>query len=69
MALIVQVPKETVVSTPPLVIVQTPAVVEVKVTALPLAPPVAVSVGAVPKACEPGLVKVMVCAACVVLKL
>ena len=58
-AWIVQVPAVTKVRTPPLVTVQTPVVVELKTGVRPeLA--VAVSVGAVPKFCVPGLANVMV---------
>ena len=48
---------------PPLVIVHTPVVDEVKLgVKLELA--LAVKVGVVPKLCAPGLLKVIVCAAC-----
>lgn len=58
-ALIVQVPAVTKVRVPPVVIVQTPVVDDVNVGVKPeLA--VAVSVGAVPKFCAPGLPKVIV---------
>jgi hypothetical protein len=59
----VQVPVVTKLKAPPEVIVQTPVVDEVKLgVKLELA--VALSVGVVPKLCAPGLLKVMVCAAC-----
>ena len=61
-ALTVQVPVETKVSVPPVVMVHTPVVAEVKL-GVRLESAVAVSVGAVPKFCEPGLAKVMVCVA------
>lgn len=58
-----QVPAVTKVSTPPPVTVQTPVVLLVKATVRPeLA--VAVTVGAVPKSCAPGLAKVMTCPVC-----
>ena len=60
-ALMVQVPAVTKVSAPPVVMVQTPGVELVKDTVYP--PPAdedAVSVGAVPKFCAPGLAKGMV---------
>ena len=57
-----QVPAVTKLKAPTLLIVHTPVVDEVKVGAKPeLA--VALSVGVVPKLCEPGLLNVMVCAA------
>ena len=59
----VQVPVVTKLNAPALVIVHTPVVLEVKLTVrLELA--VAVSVGAVPKVCVPGLLNVIVCANC-----
>ncbi len=56
----VQVPVVTKVKAPPEVIVQTPVVLDVKLTVKPDVL-VAVNVGVVPKFCEPGLVKVIVC--------
>ena len=50
------------VKLPPLVIVHTPVVVELKVGIKPESE-VALNVGVVPKFCEPGLAKVMVCTA------
>src|SRR5512146_932871 len=58
-ALMVQVPVVTKVNAPPAVTVHTPAVLDVKLTVRPDVA-VAVSVGAVPKFCAPGLAKVMV---------
>src|SRR5579871_756803 len=57
----VQVPVVTRVSAPPDVMVQTPVVEDVNATAR-FDVEDAVSVGAVPKLCEPGLLKVIVCA-------
>ena len=58
----VQVPAATNVSAPPDVMVQTPVVEDAKLTVNPeLA--VAVSVGVVPKFCDPGLLNVMLCPA------
>ena len=59
-ALMVHVPPVTNVRTPPDVVVHTPVVDEENVTVSP-DEAVAVSVGLVPKLCEPGLLKVMVC--------
>jgi hypothetical protein len=59
----VQLPVVIKVNSPPLVIVHTPVVDEVKLgVKLELA--LAVNVGVVPKLWLPGLVKLMVCAAC-----
>ena len=57
--MIVQVPVVIKVSAPPLVIVQTPVVEDVKATVNP-DDAVAVSVGVVPKFCEPGFANVTV---------
>jgi hypothetical protein len=66
--LIVQVPVVIKVSAPPLVMVQTLVVEDVNVGVKPESA-VAVSVGAVPKFCAPGLGKVMVCDAAGVIEL
>ena len=58
----VQVPAVTNVSTPPDVMVQTPVVDDVKLIGNTESAD-AVSVGVVPKFCDPGLANVMVCAA------
>src|SRR3569623_159681 len=67
-ALMVQVPAVTKVSAPPEVIVHTPVVLDEKLTVSPEVE-VADSVGVVPKICAPGLLKVMVCAHLLVVKL
>jgi hypothetical protein len=55
----VQEPAVTKLKAPPLVIVHTPVVPEVNVTVRPEVE-LALSVGVVPRACAPGLLKVMI---------
>ena len=64
LAVMAQLPTLAKLSWPAGLMAHTAGVSDVKATTWPEAPPVAVRVGVVPKACVPGWAKVMACVPC-----